>query len=282
MTRIVAVHGIGQQLEGPESQAAHWRTPLADGIALAGGVRAKPDDVRVAFYGDLFRRPGKKKAFGAAEPTIADVTNPYDQELLVEWAATVAEIEDLPDQDKLRTPQPLQRAFDVALHSKFFAGLAGRAVIWNLDQVRSYFTQPDMRVAIQERVEAAVEPDTRVIVGHSLGSVIAYEALAAHPEWPVTTLVTLGSPLGTRRLVFDRLVPAPRDERGQWPGSISAWTNVSDAGDAVAIVKRLAPLFGDRIVDISVHNGAKAHDVRPYLTAAETGRAIAAALDGAS
>ena len=48
-----------------------------------------------------------------------------------------------------------------------------------------------------------------MLVGHSLGSVVAYEALCANPEWPVRMLVTLGSPLGIPNLIFDRLEPAP-------------------------------------------------------------------------
>ena len=54
--------------------------------------------------------------------------------------------------------------------------------------------------------------------------------------------------------------------------------NVADAGDVVALVKDLRPLFGARVACYLVHNGSHAHDVRPYLTAAETGAAIAAGL----
>ncbi len=55
--------------------------------------------------------------------------------------------------------------------------------------------------------------------------------------------------------------------------------NVADAGDVVvALVKDLRPLFGGQVADYLVHNGSHAHDVRPYLTAAETGAAIAADL----
>ena len=121
------------------------------------------------------------------------------------------------------------------------------------------------------------------MVGHSLGSVVAYEALCAHPEWPVRALVTLGSPLGIRNLIFDRLLPAPAagargEVRGAWPGGVRSWVNVADAGDVVALVKDLRPLFGDQVACYLVHNGSHAHDVRPYLTAAETGAAIAAGL----
>ncbi len=127
-----------------------------------------------------------------------------------------------------------------------------------------------------------IESDTRVVIGHSLGSVVAYEALCAHSSWPVRTLITLGSPLGIRHLLFDRLDPPPAMEGterlGRWPGGIERWTNIADAGDVVALVKDLSQRFGKGVESILVHNGATAHDVRPYLTAKETGRAISAGL----
>ena len=54
--------------------------------------------------------------------------------------------------------------------------------------------------------------------------------------------------------------------------------NVADAGDVVALVKDLRPLFGPRVECFTVSNGARAHAVSPYLTAQETGAAITAGL----
>jgi len=73
-------------------------------------------------------------------------------------------------------------------------------------------------------------------------------------------------------------VPEPAAGRDLWPKRIAKWTNVSDDGDIVALVKKLGPLFGGALVDIRIDNGATAHDVKPYLTAAETGAAICHAL----
>ena len=134
-------------------------------------------------------------------------------------------------------------------------------------------TDPGVRQVVQDRVAMQVAEDTRVVVAHSLGSVVAYEALCAHPQWPVRALVTLGSPLGIRNLIFDRLLPAPTaldggGLMGAWPGRAQSWVNVADAGDVVALVKDLRPLFGSRVACYLVHNGSHAHDVRPYLTAA--------------
>ena len=38
------------------------------------------------------------------------------------------------------------------------------------------------------------------------------------------------------------------------------------------------PMLFGRVIDMLVYNGWKSHDVRRYLTAAETGRAVAAGL----
>lgn len=89
--------------------------------------------------------------------------------------------------------------------------------------------------------------------------------------------VTLGSPLSWR-YVFDRLEPQPENGIGSWPGGIGRWINLADVGDLVAPEKRLGPMFAGPIVDMLVDNGARAHDLVPYLTTAETGRVIAAGL----
>jgi pimeloyl-ACP methyl ester carboxylesterase len=117
------------------------------------------------------------------------------------------------------------------------------------------------------------------VVGHSLGSVVAYEALCSLPGHGVRALVTLGSPLGIRALITERLEPPPAGGIGVWPGGPDlAWTNVADEGDVVALVKDLGAAFGPRVSGYLVHNGSHAHAVTGYLTARETGEAVAAGL----
>ncbi|MFH8407414.1 hypothetical protein ACH4FX_21865 [Streptomyces sp. NPDC018019] len=280
MTRIVLVHGIGRQLAGPHSLLDDWYPSLADGLAL-NGCQVQRSEVAAAFYGDLFR-PAGHRSIGLPDLDATDVTDPLERDVLLSWWHQAAQQEALvpgpEDRGRLRTPQLVQRALDALSHSSFFAGLGEHLLIFSARQVRRYFTEPAVRENVQKRVSATVSDGTQVIVAHSLGSVVAYEVLCAHPEWRDITLVTLGSPLAVRNLVFDRLRPAPADGRAQWPPSVRRWVNVADRGDVVALVKTLAPAFGDALTDRLVHNGAKAHDARPYLTAHETGEAIAAAL----
>jgi pimeloyl-ACP methyl ester carboxylesterase len=274
---------------GEDSLAGVWVPALRDGMRRSGRTEARlpaEEEFRFAFYGDLFRPGGRRLAVGDPWLTASDATD-FDQELLVAWWRAAAESDPRvvhPDARTLaRTPGSVQAALRALSGSAFFAGLADRVLLFDLQQVRRYIIDTEVRRVAQDRVAAAVDGDTQVVVGHSLGSVVAYEALCAHPEWPVRTLVTLGSPLGIPNLIFDRLVPRPAagdsgELRGAWPGAAQSWVNVADAGDVVALVKDLRPLFGSRVGCYLVENGAHAHDVKPYLTAAETGAAISAGL----
>jgi hypothetical protein len=281
MARIVAVHGIGQQLKGPHTLKETWLPAMQDGLALAGAAVSAAEDLVCAFYGDLFRRSGTK---GVGEPSFraGDVEEGFERELLAAWweeaAVTEPQVPGPGRKTKLRTPDSVQRALNALTGSQFFAGLGERALIGFIKQVHRYFAEPQLRAQVTDRVAREIGPDTRVVVGHSLGSAVAYEALCARQDAPVRALITLGSPLGIRHVIFDRLQPAPAGGVGAWPGGVASWTNIADDGDVVALVKQLRPLFGQRVEDLRVHNGAKAHDIGPYLTAKETGRAIAAAL----
>ncbi|MFK0049386.1 hypothetical protein ACIQU4_35885 [Streptomyces sp. NPDC090741] len=47
----------------------------------------------------------------------------------------------------------------------------------------------------------------------------------------------------------------PSRGRGRWPAPVRQWINVADRGDLVALAKELGPRFGERVRDLSVHNG---------------------------
>jgi hypothetical protein len=283
MARVVAVHGIGQELLGPHTLLTHtWFDPLNDGLWHAGASPLRDGELVCAFYGNLYRPSGYKSEQVPPYEAV-DVEEGLEQELLLAWWRHAAETDpDVPAPTGAekggRTPMVVQEALEGLCRSRFFGKYTPKLLIFGLKQVAQYFSDLDLRAEIQDRVAARIEPDTCVVVAHSLGSVVAYEALCANPDWPVRTLVTVGSPLGIPNLIFDRLIPAPVDNRGRWPAGLQRWTNVADQGDHVALIKQLQPLFGNPLQDLLVHNGASAHDVTSYLTARETGHAIAAGL----
>jgi hypothetical protein len=286
MTAIVCVHGIAQQVKGEDELLSSWVPALRSGVRLAGGdtaaERVVDREVRCAFYGDLFRVRGRYLS-GAGEWIDPEDLDDFEQDLLFSWwdraAATDPRVVGPGERVLGRTPRSVKAALRALSNARFLTGLTDQMLLGALRQVRQYITDQNIRETAISRLIALIRPETRVIVAHSLGTVVAYEALCGNPDWQVHSLVTLGSPIGIRGLIFDRLMPAPTSNesgalRGSWPGGVKEWTNVADTGDIVALVEDIRPLFGDKVVCATVHNDAKAHDVRPYLTAVETGQAI--------
>ncbi|MFE9360980.1 hypothetical protein ACFYPB_43950 [Streptomyces olivaceoviridis] len=287
MARVVGVHGVGKQLLGQELLRSQWGPALADGLRRAEAVTGTgsgaldEDGLAMAFYGDLFRPPGHMLAVGDPAYTAADVQDGFELELLLAWWRSAADSDAgvaPPGGDTLvRSPRAAQTALRALSRSRFFSRIALRALVFDLKQVHRYLADPELRVRARRRVQVAITTDTRVVIAHSLGSVVAYEALCALPGHGVRALVTLGSPLGMR-MIFDRLEPAP-SPHGLWPGPDSlCWTNVADDGDAVAAVKDLRPYFGEDVQGAVVHNGPHAHDATAYLTDRLTGAAVAKGL----
>jgi hypothetical protein len=285
MAGIVGVHGIAQQFGGGYQLRSFWFDALRDGLAAAG-YRFKADalaadDLRVAFFGDLFRPPG---ALAGQEPpySAADIEPGLETDLLAEWyQAAVAQDPSLgpPAGAMGKGKVAAQVMLEQLLRSRTFARVAQRGLIGNLKQVTRFLTDHSVKDAVLSRVHQKVGEDTRVLIGHSLGSVVTYEYLCRYQPPSVSLLVTLGSPLGIPNLVFDRLTPAPVLGAGSWPGGVDGWVNVADPDDVVALRKKLARLFpgqapGEAVDDLPVDNGDEPHAIDRYLNASQTGSAI--------
>lgn len=294
MSKVVFVHGVGKQYLSEDSLGRDVVPELLGGIRLAGGPVPEPDEVGVAFYGDLFRPRGTR---AGAEPPYdeGDIETDEEFDLLMAWWAEAARIDPTvpgPDQTGTRGPvgwaasralrlNTVRAALDALTGARCLRGVLDRALIGSLKQLAGYLTDDGVRRAARARLAARITSGTRVVVAHSLGSVVAYETLCdpeLNGDWDVRTLVTLGSPLGMRALVLDRLDPAAEDGRAVWPKPLRSWTNIADATDIVAVVRDLRPAFGDLVTDVPVHNGSHMHEATRYLTAVETGRAVAAGL----
>jgi hypothetical protein len=237
--------------------------------------------VRVAFFGDLFRGPG---TMAAGEPpySAADVQPGLERDLLgVFFEAAVAQ------EPALAAPEgamgPGRAAVQVMLNrlarSKTFSRVAERAFIGNLKQVSAFLTDPEVKQKVLARMRDQIGGDTRVVIGHSLGSMVAYEYLCRDRPSSVELLITLGSPLGIPNVIFDKLTPAPAAGAGAWPGEVAAWVNVADEDDIVALRKDLAPLFpgaiqGQAVVDRLVDNGDQPHAIDRYLNTRQIGSAL--------
>lgn len=128
-----------------------------------------------------------------------------------------------------------------------------------IPQVFSYFYTSDREAIIKRLTDLLDEVrskmtigDPLVVIGHSLGSVVAYEALCDHPQVNADLLITIGSPLG--------LDPVQAELRKKYkvlsrpPGTLY-WMNFSDPWDVVCADTTVGDEYkGDFIYDNEVKN----------------------------
>ena len=139
-------------------------------------------------------------------------------------------------------------------------------------EVARYLAADDApaRVQAREHVAATIaDRRARVVIAHSLGTVVAYEALYARPDLEVGLLVTLGSPLALPGVVFPRLQPRPSGGIGLRPVNVRRWVNISDYGDPIAILRPFKTYFPDVDLDLTESVGLfDFHRAARYLACA--------------
>ncbi|MDX1562704.1 MAG: hypothetical protein R3305_07235 [Gammaproteobacteria bacterium] len=109
-----------------------------------------------------------------------------------------------------------------------------------------------IRELVIEAVQAAWADGDRVfLIGHSLGSVIAYDALwtlsrERAAAGRVDVLMTLGSPLATR-FIRKGLRGAGSSGVERYPDNIGRWINVAARAEMVALRRRIKPFFAEML-----------------------------------
>jgi hypothetical protein len=301
MAAIIFVHGIANEQMTADALEAEWKTQLGGAMRLAGHgdladrvqLSAKDPNAiecRMAFYGDMFL---ERMAQGS---DLEDLFENQTAQVLAEgWMRNLAERGEGEQADDARrdiaAADPQRAAAQgkgavtglaVRLLTKvpWFAGptfglatFAERA----LDQVTRYLDDPKIRPIAQERMLDLLGPGTKAVVAHSLGTVVAWEALcrrADRPELPL--FVTLGSPLALQNVIYPRLWPQPP----KYPPQVRRWVNVASKDDFVAAYGELGPYFPGGIIDGTwkPDNGAQPHNAKFYLGKVQIGRAVADAL----
>jgi hypothetical protein len=267
---VVGVHGISQQQAGRLQLLEPWRLALADGIERARGRDFRTPTLDVAYYGDLFLAGSTTKG-GASEPVVEADAVPFFEEIQ-DVVVDREEVEPAPGKGMKGVPAPLGR-LAAWLEQRY--GVAGRLLFFgDLVQVHRYQYDDDLATAAHDRIREALAGRPRVMVGHSLGSVVAYEALCSIPDHGVTTLVTVGSPLGLRS-IRERLRPAARCSSP--PPGVRTWANIYDPRDPVSLAGPLMP-YWPAVADATVDNGNDPHAAARYLGKRATGAPIADSL----
>jgi hypothetical protein len=280
---VIGVHGIMNQQSGRHQLIAEWAPALADGLERAAGHQVPAPELDIAFYGDLFlpsrsgeavKGPADEAAWLTDED--ADALAPFAQEVAGTPGIGPLPGEGLPSKGRTSVPLPLQQTLR-ALDRRLGSTRASLLFLGELKQVRRYLLDPGIKAEADNRAEKAVTRDGRVVIGHSLGSVVAFEFVRQHPDYPVDLLLTLGSPLGLRTI--QSLMPDPGYGADGLPRNVARWVNLHDPRDPVACAGGLSG-FWRGVSDRTVDNQGDAHSVTRYLGKREAGATVLRALPG--
>lgn len=266
MNPILAVHGIGNLKEGKEPEAAAaelaapWQARLAEGV-LAAGLNTAPPPVVVAYYAHLLM---DSEIQGSPQGNLERLTE-SEKAVVREWLLTVG-VPDSDDQQGWITA-PLRQWIDwLARRRGTTFDVLARIAVAMAREVTCYLNRPERRRLARKVVASAIERhQPAVVVAHSLGSVITFEALHAYPETQVDLLVTVGSPLGLPVAIFDALEPEPKNGNGARPPGVKRWINLADPGDIVAVPLRLGDRFPVDLHDTCVIGKVDFHTLGAYL-----------------
>lgn len=270
MVDVVAVHGIWMHRSRREDMHSAWLAAMVDGLRNTRSQHAESISLECAFYGHEYN-DGKSDL--DPEYSEADLEAGLETELVAAIGAAVEQEDD--GDGKLYLPGGVQKALVAIQRTGLFQGLDS-VVISFVKQVHRYLVDTDFRARAHDEVAAAMAHSPRLVIGHSLGSVIAYDWLRRNKPADPPALLTLGSPLGLEG-IRRRLHQHP--DRSRWPDGARSWTNVAAGHDAVAMVKELAPLYHPDVDDQPCTNPRKsAHFATSYLANVRVSRAIDAAL----
>jgi pimeloyl-ACP methyl ester carboxylesterase len=132
--------------------------------------------------------------------------------------------------------------------------------------------------------EASDRAEKVVLVTHSMGTMVAYDALRNRDDCPsVHALFTLGSPLGIQE-VQDELVPKGR-KTVDFPAKVGRWVNVYDPLDVVCgsdpkLANDFEAVGGRTVEDVKESNwGNWRHTITHYFAGKEFRTKLAEALD---
>ncbi|MGH7965543.1 MAG: hypothetical protein ACRERD_27650 [Candidatus Binatia bacterium] len=305
MSTIILVHGIDQQQRSADGLENEWLPALAGGVRVAGFPtladqlwrdRSGPGGIetRMAFYGHLFLKQGQQ---GDAPSDFTPEEEVFAEALAEEWLTRGAQ-----RSENIKVQQAASRELAyvrgqvgvqeqgvrsvarqvanslarIPWFARLGMGFAERFVIKALAQVTRYLTDDSIREAALATVTGLVDAETKIVIGHSLGSVVAYEA-AQRLTHPLPFLLTIGSPLGLETIIYQRLRPQPPG----FPPLVRRWVNVTDRNDLVAAEPDLFRMLSGALpanalfeCGYTVDNGAEPHRADFYLAKMQIGKPV--------
>jgi hypothetical protein len=274
LVHLVLTHGRAQEFGIPQTMLEAWEPALRYGLQRAEAPFFADIPISLAYYGDYWRPDAEDVPTRGGEEEVA----PSELQ-----SALAAEIAAAAPGGAATTRAGWDSLNSLIVWLDERVSIGDVAVGMFMQDVESYFNDAALRdKAIQRIVDAVNETSDEVILlGHSLGTVVAYDALRRHPDLPVRAYVSLGSPLGLPMVRRSLEAGGPL----RFPDDLDSWVNVYDKRDFVTGNQPLAQLYpadDGRQVDDKLSKGRRpsllkpnsAHDGIVYLSAVVLGKAV--------
>jgi hypothetical protein len=288
---LVLVHGRAQQQKDSAALKLQWIDAWRLGLEKSGlSVPIAETAIRFPYFGDTL----DALAHGGAK--VPDViirgAESNEEERLMQFLAIIldeARMRQGISDDAVRAAAALH-AGDLSIERGPLNWPWVRGIVAALDKVPGlnggglalatadvwhYLHDAPTRNAIDNGVRQALPREAEaVVVGHSLGSVVAYQLLnndGLFAGWRVPLFATVGSPLGVRA-IRNYIAPTKR------PVCVGDWFNALDARDIVALHPLDAEHFSvDPPIEnkVDVHNDTpNRHGITGYLSDKEVAKRI--------
>lgn len=282
--QLTLIHGINNVDVPIDYRLVSWRNALVQGGTAAERIDAAapvmPDYARVLRDARVPQNAATFQRFGPTTPADHDklvFMAGATSAMLAHWQsdvqAALAEIDPVADSDRAA------RLYGQLVEGGRPRGLIGAVEIF--DEIYDYLTKPTLRIAIDAIVMAALAETPLIIIGHSLGSVVAWRLLramgAAGADLGAVHLATLGAPFPNP--VLKTALDAPFE----WPRGLGSWVNLYHPLDYVSLGAPFRLRGGDRQPNhhAVITGSPDPHDVRGYLRTAPLRRWLDDHLPGA-
>lgn len=275
--RVVGIHGVGNHRRHlTDTDAAHEISQLWTAVLRPCLPDRVTVDLEIAYYANHLHTDLAQGVDDGLDWLTAD-----EYGSLRAWANELGALPS--DVAQARWSIPARMIVDRITELRHLNTILVRPFVATfLREVSRYFRPdaPTRQLVQQVIVEQIRAHRPNIVIAHSLGSVIAYETLWAHPDLHADLLITLGSPLGMKAVIFDRLEPRPHNGFGLRPPNVGRWVNIADPGDIVAIPRPFTRRFiPDANYDRRHIHWGNFHSVCYYLTSHPTLSAINAYLN---
>lgn len=290
--QLVFVHGRSQENKDADALKREWIGAFREGLAKSQlDLPIAEADIRFPYYGDtLYDLTKDKPEEEVAEVIVrGDGANDEQQRFVravlqeVKKAAQItdSQLEEITNRDVVeRGPlnwewlQGVLRAID-----RYVPGGSGASIAIATNDVYQYLKNPVIQSIINDGVRSAFTSGVEtVVVGHSLGTVVAYNLLKREGEtegWVIPSYITLGSPLAVTE-IKKSLRPIKH------PPCVNKWFNAMDDRDVVALYPLTREHFNinpeiENKLDVDNHTSNR-HGISGYLNDQQVAKRIYDAL----